>query len=140
MPAELALAESLLPFAAVNGDGAWLPPVDVREHPAQYTVVADLPGVEPKSIEVAADGDLLTITGDRRGPLGAEGVLVRLERPTGKVRRSLRLPGDCDGTKIRTRFRGGVLEIAVSKGLGSRPAVRKEGINGSNLTARRAAE
>jgi hypothetical protein len=44
MPAELALAESLLPFAAINGDGAWSPPVDVREHPAQYTVVADLPG------------------------------------------------------------------------------------------------
>jgi hypothetical protein len=42
MPAELALAESLLPFAAVNGDGAWSPPVDVREHPAQYTVVADV--------------------------------------------------------------------------------------------------
>jgi len=31
MPAELALAESLLPFAAVNGDGAWSPPVDVRD-------------------------------------------------------------------------------------------------------------
>jgi HSP20 family molecular chaperone IbpA len=54
MPAELALAESLLPFAAVSGDGAWSPPVDVREHPTQYTVVADLPGVEPTSIEVAA--------------------------------------------------------------------------------------
>jgi hypothetical protein len=38
MPAELALAESLLPFAAVNGDGAWSPPVDVREHPALAAV------------------------------------------------------------------------------------------------------
>jgi HSP20 family protein len=131
MPAELALAESLLPFAAVNGDGAWSPAVDVREHSAQYTVIADLPGVEPTSIEVAADGDLLTITGDRRDRLGAEGVPVRLERPTGKLRRSLRLPGDYDGTKIRTRFRDGVLEIAVPKGLSSRPAIRKEVITGA---------
>jgi hypothetical protein len=84
------------------------------------------PVSNPTSIEVAADGDFLTITGDRRDRLGAEGVPVRLERPTGKLRRSLRLPGDCDGTKIRTRFRDGVLEIAVPKGLSSRPAIRKE--------------
>jgi HSP20 family protein len=59
-------------------------PVDVREHPAEYTVVADLPGVEPTTVEVNVDGDVLTITGARRDRLGTGGVPVRLERPTGK--------------------------------------------------------
>jgi hypothetical protein len=66
MPAKLALDEPLLPFAAVNGNGAWSPPVDVREHPAEYTVVADLPGVEPTSVEVTADGDLWGFVDDYR--------------------------------------------------------------------------
>jgi len=73
MPAKLALGEPLLPFAAVNGDGAWSPPIDVREHPADYTVVTDLPGVEPTTVEVTADGDVLTITGARRDRLRAGG-------------------------------------------------------------------
>jgi HSP20 family protein len=139
MPAELVLAEPLLSFAAVNGDGAWSPPIDVREHSAQYTVVADLPGVEPTTVQVTADGDVLTITGVRRDRLRAGGLPVRLERPTGKLRRSLRLPGDCDRTKIRTRFRDGVLEIAVPKLLGSRPGVGNGGDHASNRTAYRAA-
>jgi HSP20 family molecular chaperone IbpA len=91
MPATLALAEPLLPFAAINDDGAWSPPVDVREHPSEYTVVADLPGVEPSTVEVTTTGDLLTIAGVRRDRLRAGGVPVRLERPTGKLRRSLQL-------------------------------------------------
>jgi HSP20 family protein len=135
MPAKLALGEALLRFAAVSGDGAWSPPVDVREHPAEYTVVADLPGVEPTTVEVTADGDLLTITGARRDRLRAGGVPVRLERPTGKLRRALRLPGGCDGSKIRAQFHDGVLEIDVPKGLiAVQPAHTLEGDPASRLT------
>jgi hypothetical protein len=39
----------------------------------------------------------------------------RLERPTGKLRRSVLLPGPHDRTQIRTRIRDGVLEIRVPK-------------------------
>jgi hypothetical protein len=46
MPAELALAESLLPFAAVNGDGAWSPPVDVRDGVLEIAVPV-LAAVQP---------------------------------------------------------------------------------------------
>lgn len=125
MPATLAYSELLLLFAAASDLGGWSAPVDVREHPARYTVVADLPGVEPTTLEVTAHGDVLTITGARRDRLHAGGVPVRLERPTGKLRRSLQLPGGCDGNKIRTRLRDGVLEIDVPK----RPTNRPSGQN-----------
>ena len=121
MPATLA-TELLLPFAAAGDLAGWSPPVDVREHPAGYTVVADLPGVDPTALEVTAHGDVLTITGARRDRLNTGGAPVRLERPTGKLRRSLQLPGGCDGNKIRTRLRDGVLEIGVPKRPINRPS------------------
>lgn len=122
MPATLAHSELLLPSAAASDLGWWSPPVDVREHPARYTIVADLPGVEPTTLEVTAHGNVLTITGARRDRIHTGGVPVRLERPTGKLRRSLQLPNGCDGTKIRTRLRNGVLEIEVSKPPTNRPS------------------
>ena len=126
MPAEFLVAEPLLPLAPVNGDGAWSPAIDVREHPSEYIVVADLPGVEPATVQVTSEGDVMTIRGARRDRLRAGGVPVRLERPTGKLRRCVPLPG-CDGTRIRTHFRDGVLQIEVPK-IGpatSRPHARR---------------
>jgi HSP20 family protein len=115
MPAELLVAEPLVPLAPVNGDGAWSPPIDVRAHPSEYVVVADLPGAEPATIQVTAEGDVLTIRGARRDRLRTEGVPVRLERPTGKLRRCVPLPAGCEGTRLRTQFRDGVLQIDVPK-------------------------
>jgi HSP20 family molecular chaperone IbpA len=116
MPAQPAVYEPLLPLADVAGDGAWSPHVDVRELPNEYIVLADLPGVEPGAVAVTPKGDTLTITGARRDRLHAGGVPFRLERPTGKLRRSVPLPGPCEPTKIRTQIRDGVLEIRVPKG------------------------
>ena len=53
--------------------------------------------------------------GARRDRLRAEGVPVRLERPTGKLRRCAPVPAGCDGNRIRTQFRDGVLQIEVPK-------------------------
>jgi len=69
-----------LPVAAVTCNGAWLPAVDVRELPDEYIVLADL------------------IAGARRDRLHTGGVPFRLERPTGRLLRSLRLPDGCDAT------------------------------------------
>ena len=54
MPAEPAVYEPMLPLAAVAGDGAWSPHVDVRELPDGYIGLADLPGVQPGAIAVTA--------------------------------------------------------------------------------------
>ena len=121
MPATLAHSELLLPSAAASDLGWWSPPVDVREHPARYTIVADLPGVEPTTLEVTARGNVLTITGARRDRIHTGGVPVRLERPTGKLRRSLQLPNGCDGTRS---VRGSETVCSRSKFQSLPPTVR----------------
>jgi len=113
MPAQSVVYEPDPPLAAVAGDGAWSPHVDVRELPDEYIVLADLPGVEPGAVAVTSKGDTLTINGARRDRLHAGGVPFRLERPTGKLRRSVPLPGPYEPTKIRTQIRDAVLEIRV---------------------------
>jgi HSP20 family protein len=105
----------LLPSAAFTADGAWSPSVDICELPDKYIVFADLPGVEPGGVDVTAEGDTLTIAGSRRDRQSAGGVPFRVERPTGRLRRSLRLPGPYDRTKISAQIHDGVLEIHVPK-------------------------
>jgi len=115
MPAKHTSYERLLPLAAVTGDGAWSPSVDIRELPDKYIVLADMPGVEPETVEVSSEKDTLTIAGARRDRLRTAGVPFRLERPTGRLRRSIRLPGPYDRSNISTHVRDGVLEIRILK-------------------------
>jgi HSP20 family protein len=101
--------------AAVTADGAWSPTVDICELPDKYIVFADVPGLEPGDVDVTCDGDTLAIAGVRRDRLRAGGVAFRRERPAGRLRRSLRLPGAYGRTKISVQIHDGVLEIRVPK-------------------------
>lgn len=115
MTATQVVYEPLRPPAAIAGNMFASPPVDVREFSDEYIVLADLPGVEPAAVEVSSRGDTLTIAAVRRDRLNTGGVPVRLERPAGRLHRTLRLPASCDGSKITAQIRDGVLEVRVSK-------------------------
>jgi HSP20 family protein len=115
MTATQIVYEPLLPPAAIAGNMLESPSVDVCELPAEYVVLADLPGVEPAAVEVSSRGATLRIAAVRRDRLHTGGVPVRLERPAGKLQRSLRLPASCHGSKITTQLRDGVLEVRIPK-------------------------
>ena len=66
-------------------------------------------------VDVTSDGTTLTIAGARHDRLRAGGVPLRLERPTGKLLRTLRLPDGCDGTKLSAQIRDGVLAVYIPK-------------------------
>ena len=115
MPAKAAVDEPLLPVAAVTRNGAWLPAVDIREVPDEYIVLADLPGFKPGDVDVTSDDNILTIAGARRDRLHTGGVPFRLERPTGKLLRSLPLPDGCDAAELEAHIEDGVLEVRIPK-------------------------
>jgi len=120
MPAKTAVDE---PLAALAGERAWSPAIDVRELPDAYIVLVDLPGVKRRDVDVTSDGATLTIAAARRDRLRTGGIPFRLERPTGELLRSLRLPEECDGAELRVQIADGVLEIRIPKAAPAATAV-----------------
>jgi HSP20 family protein len=110
-------------FAAnATGDEAqsavvdWAPPVDIREEEKQFVIHADLPGVEPKHIDVTLEKGVLTIRGSRELESRDEkNGFRRVERTSGRFFRRFTLPDTADSQSVKARFTNGVLEVAIPK-------------------------
>jgi HSP20 family protein len=76
----------------------------------------DLPGVDPKAVEITADQGVLTIRGKREDVRreSREGYR-RVERITGEFQRRFSLPESADAQNIKAKFVNGVLEVAIPK-------------------------
>ncbi len=93
-----------------------MPTVDVSETAKEIIVNAEIPGVEAKDIDVNLAGDVLTIKGERkREHEEKEENFHRIERSYGSFYRSLRLPSEVDGDKIKASYKKGVLRISLHK-------------------------
>ena len=90
-----------------------LMPMDVYRDGDHYVLTADLPGVDPGSVDVDVDGQLLTIRAERT-PRSQEGVqwLTR-ERPAGAYLRQLTLGKDIDTEGISAHYENGVLSVMI---------------------------
>jgi len=97
-------------------DTAWIPSVDVHEETDRYVVRADLPGVDPKNIEVTAEKGVLTVRGERSFEKrdNTEGY-ERFERGSGTFVRRFTLPENAQTGEIKAKASHGVLEIHIPK-------------------------
>jgi HSP20 family protein len=78
---------------------------------AEYTVRAELPGVDPeKDVHLSVTNGFLTIRAERKEEKQNR---HRTEFRYGLLERSVSLPETADADKIRARYRGGILEVAV---------------------------
>ncbi len=94
----------------------WSPAVDIREEAQRFVILADIPGVDPKEIEIHMDKGILTIKGERSAEIEAVGVTTsRSERTVGGFHRRFALPDSADAENISATGRHGVLEIAIPK-------------------------
>ena len=99
----------------------WSPAVDVREFSNRFQLLLDVPGVDPKDVEITLDNGVLTVSGTRReekavGTNGAEQPQQqRLERRLGRFHRRFILPDTADADNVNATGRNGVLEIVIPK-------------------------
>ncbi|MFH1143435.1 MAG: Hsp20/alpha crystallin family protein [Candidatus Eisenbacteria bacterium] len=94
----------------------WMPALDVTEDESHYRVKVDLPGLEREQVELSFEGDVLTISGERKEEQQKNNShLHRTERFLGTFTRSLRFPGDVKPEGIEAVFKNGVLEISLQK-------------------------
>ena len=94
----------------------WAPRVDIREEDKRFVIEADIPGVDPKSIEINMDKGVLSIRGERKAEHKDEdGKYTRVERTHGVFHRRFALPDSANADAIRATGRHGVLEIEIPK-------------------------
>jgi HSP20 family protein len=94
----------------------WMPRVDIKEEEKRFVIFADIPGVEPKDIEVSMDNGILSIRGERKADTTGEGgKLTRIERAYGQFYRRFALPDSADPEGITASGKNGVLEISIPK-------------------------
>jgi HSP20 family protein len=102
----------------------WIPAVDINEFDDRFQLFVDVPGVDPKDVEITLEAGVLTITGNRY--LQAEKsdetiVRHRTERGTGRFYRRVILPESVDADKVKAMDRHGVLEISIPKQAKAQP-------------------
>lgn len=94
----------------------WVPAVDVKEEDDRFLVVADIPGVDPKDIEVNMDNGMLTIKGERHTNREEEKEgYKRVERSFGTFYRRFNLPETADAEGITAESHNGSLEVMIPK-------------------------
>ena len=107
----------------------WTPAVDIEEHADKFVLYADVPGIDPATIEVTLEKGVLTLNGSRERAVEQKGVEARrVERATGRFYRRFSLPDTVDAESVTARGSNGVLEVVIPK----RPATQPRKISVSH--------
>ncbi|MFO7323736.1 MAG: Hsp20/alpha crystallin family protein [Chloroflexota bacterium] len=88
--------------------------VDIHESPTGYTIMANLPGVNPDDIEIRYENQILTISAEiPKQEVGNGAKALLIERPTGQFTRRLQIPRNIDFNAADARYENGVLTLTL---------------------------
>ncbi len=107
-----------LPIAAAGGEaGAELTPrIDVSESETEWTVSAEMPGLDPSDLDVTLTDTVLTIKGEKKTEREEkEKDYHVMERSYGRFSRAIPLPFKADPEQVKASFAKGVLTVTVPK-------------------------
>jgi HSP20 family protein len=92
------------------------PHVDIIDRDKDIIVRADVPGVKKKNLDVSVTDNTITIKGTTSEEKKEEdGDYFRSETIKGSFTRTMSLPSDVDGSKAKSSFKNGVLEVVIPK-------------------------
>lgn len=96
--------------------GQWLPAIDLKEDGARIHVRAELPGIDPKDVDVSVSEDRLVISGEKKteAETGGPGWSHR-ESHCGSFSRAIPLPEPVDPAQVTARYDKGVLMVELTK-------------------------
>lgn len=100
----------------------WVPPVDIEEYADKFVLYADVPGIEPSSIDVTLEKGVLTLSGGREQAVEQSGIeRKRSERASGKFLRRFVLPDTVDSENVSASGKNGVLQVVIPKRAQAQP-------------------
>ena len=92
------------------------PKVNVYEYDDKIGIVAEIPGLDKKQLNVEVEDGILTISGDKHSAFESEGAKVlRKELKESSFKRQFELGELLDGDNISANFKDGILSISVPK-------------------------
>jgi HSP20 family protein len=112
--------DAFAPVATPPAPRAFAPRFDVRETKEAFVFKADVPGVAEKELDIQLNGNVLTISGERKGDANGDGAAdgartFAAERTYGKFSRAFSLPDGIDAERVTADVKNGVLTLVVPK-------------------------
>jgi HSP20 family protein len=123
------LAGSLL-----DARGPRLMPMDLFRDGDHYVLAADLPGIDPGSVDIDVDGQLLTIRAERTLGKGEGVKWLARERQGGSFLRQLNLGQGIDTERISATYENGVLSVTIPVSERAKPRKIEVGTGSSSNT------
>ncbi len=115
-------------------NGTWsrpaVMPMDAYRQGEQFIVHFDLPGVDPSSIDLDVDRNVLTVKAERAPAYGEDVELQVAERPRGVFSRQLFLGDTLDTDRVEASYDAGVLTLRIPIAEKAKP--RKIGVTGGS--------
>jgi HSP20 family protein len=94
----------------------WEPLLDITETKGDLVIKAELPGMDPKDIDISLTGDTLSIKGEKKQEKEEkEENYYRIERSYGAFSRMVKLPVSVQSDNIKASYQNGVLKITLPK-------------------------
>ena len=111
--------------------GTWSPAVDIFETEQSIVLKAELPGVDPKDVDVKVENNTLFLKGQRKFENEVkEENYHRIERSYGSFTRTFALPSTVSAENVSADYKGGILTLTMPKREEAKPKTIK--INVSN--------
>jgi HSP20 family protein len=111
------------------GNGYW-PSVEISENEKEIRVMAEIPGLEEKDVEVLLEDGVLTLRGEKKSETDDAGRQLS-ERYYGRFERRLALGREVDEDKVTANFKNGVLAVTLPKSEKARANAKRISINNS---------
>jgi HSP20 family protein len=121
---------------------AWNPAVDIYETDQQLVLKAELPGIDPKDVDIRVEDGTLYLKGERKHEKDVkEGNYHRVERSYGSFTRTFALPNSVNLENIKADYKDGVLTLTMAKREEAKPKTIKinvgEGAQAAAAAARK---
>lgn len=114
------------PWGAVESGlsalGPWGPAVDVSQTDTEVAVRAEIPGLDPKDLDITIQGNMLVLAGEKKESAEEKGTDYSYsECRYGSFRRTIELPSSIDPDKVTAEHKNGVVTIRIEKSQAERP-------------------
>ena len=94
----------------------WFPAMDLVEERDRLVAELELPGIDPKKVQIQLQGDVLTVQGERRADVEeSKSKVLKREQCFGTFQRTLQLPYRVQADQVKAQYKDGILSIFMPK-------------------------